>query len=86
MVSHVISKSVFSIKSLHAIFALERSVSVDSHVSQQDEAASKLLVAYSALKRFFSSVVPHVIVENISTIKTFATICTLVLLFYHMSF
>ena len=49
-------------------------------MSQQDESPGELLVASVALERLLSRVVSHMIVENVTTVKSFRTMGTLELL------
>ena len=84
VVSHVVSERVLPIEGLEAVVALVDTVSVRPHVAQQNKTSCKLLVAGVALERFLSSVISHMVVENISSVEGLRAIRALELLLLHV--
>ena len=74
MVPHVVSKSIFSVKSLHTKVTFIESLSVSPHVPQQDKSSGELLVTDGALEGLLSRVVSYVIIENVSSVECFSTV------------
>ena len=74
------------VKSLEAEVTLECPLSVSPHVSEQHKASSELLIADCALEGLLSSVVPHVVIKNVSSVESFGTVGALEFLIISKSF
>lgn len=84
MVPHVVSKSIFSVKSLHTKVTFIESLSVSPHVPQQDKSSGEFFLAGLTFKRFFTSVVPHMVIENITPVECLVAILALKLFIFQM--
>ena len=63
------------VEGLQAEVTLECPLAVSPHVPQQDKPAGELFIADGALEGLLSGVVPYVIIQNVSSVECFGTIC-----------
>ena len=80
MIPHVVPVGVLPVETFMAEVTLVQPLPVCPHVPQQHEAPGELFLADVALEWFLPSVIPDMVIQNISSIKSLRTVGTFELL------